>query len=155
MPEGGSIVFNKRGELYQEFNYTYPAPITVGKHRFGSCDHYLLFREYAGTPIEKDIQRCQNAESARILCRGVQPKYNWEENRDTSMKTALNAKFKQREYRELLLSTETKELVFHNKDKYWGDGGLDGGGQNRLGKLLMQLRNELKQPQCMTRPITP
>ena len=139
-------MFNKRGEPYQEFNYTYPAPITIDGNRFGSCDHYLLFRRYAGTKYKKEIQKCQDAESARKLCHGVKPKYNWEENRDAAMKTALNAKFKQPEYRELLLSTEPKELVFHNKDKYWGDGGLDGGGQNQLGKLLMELRSEFKQP---------
>ena len=139
-------MFNKRGEPYQEFNYTYPAPITIDGNRFDSCDHYLLFRRYAGTKYEKEILKCQDAESARILCRGVQPKYNWEENRDAAMKTALNAKFeKYDEDREQLLSTEPKDLVFHNKDMYWGDG-VDESGQNQLGKLLMELRSKFKQP---------
>ena len=40
--------------------------------------------------------------------------------------------------------TGTRELVEHTaNDSYWGDGG-DGTGQNKLGKLLMQVRDEVK-----------
>lgn len=51
----------------------------------------------------------------------------------------------------LLLNTGDATLVEHTRnDSYWGDGG-DGTGMNRLGKILMQvreeLRNELKQQQ--------
>jgi predicted NAD-dependent protein-ADP-ribosyltransferase YbiA (DUF1768 family) len=41
------------------------------------------------------------------------------------------------------LSTEQKILVEHTEnDSYWGDGG-NGKGKNKLGKLLMRLRDEL------------
>lgn len=39
-----------------------------------------------------------------------------------------------------LLSTGTREIVeFSEKDAYWGNGG-DGSGKNRLGVLLMEVR---------------
>lgn len=40
-----------------------------------------------------------------------------------------------------LLATGTAKLVEHTpRDSYWGDGG-DGNGKNRLGVLLMRLRD--------------
>ena len=65
------------------------------------------------------------------------------------MYKALIAKFTQHEdLKEQLIATGNSFLVEHTKrDKYWGDGG-DGGndtkGRNMLGKLLVQVRNELK-----------
>lgn len=47
--------------------------------------------------------------------------------------------------RQSLLMTGNATLVEHTKnDSYWGDGG-DGTGKNRLGILLMQLREELRE----------
>ncbi|MRR38310.1 DUF1768 domain-containing protein, partial [bacterium] len=44
----------------------------------------------------------------------------------------------------LLLSTGNSALVEHTRnDRYWGDGG-DGSGRNRLGHLLMELREQLR-----------
>jgi predicted NAD-dependent protein-ADP-ribosyltransferase YbiA (DUF1768 family) len=44
----------------------------------------------------------------------------------------------------LLLGTGEAELVEHTRnDNYWGDGG-DGTGKNRLGQLLIELREELR-----------
>jgi ribA/ribD-fused uncharacterized protein len=44
----------------------------------------------------------------------------------------------------ILLGTGKKELVENSPfDKYWGIG-ANGKGKNRLGMLLVQLRNELK-----------
>jgi predicted NAD-dependent protein-ADP-ribosyltransferase YbiA (DUF1768 family) len=43
-----------------------------------------------------------------------------------------------------LLQTLDAKLVEHtNRDRYWADGG-DGTGKNRLGMLLMRLREELR-----------
>lgn len=62
------------------------------------------------------------------------------------MLEALRAKFSQHsELKELLLSTGDAKLVEHTRsDSYWADGG-DGSEKNRLGQLLMQVRQELRQ----------
>jgi ribA/ribD-fused uncharacterized protein len=61
------------------------------------------------------------------------------------MREALWAKFTQHpELRSLLLSTGDETIVEHTEnDNYWGDGG-DGSGRNRLGVLLMELREKLR-----------
>jgi ribA/ribD-fused uncharacterized protein len=62
------------------------------------------------------------------------------------MKEALQAKFTQHSgLRSLILHTSDAELVEHTQnDNYWADGG-DGSGKNRLGKLLMELRAQLRE----------
>ncbi len=59
------------------------------------------------------------------------------------MRKALRAKFEQHaELRALLLATAPAKLVEHTEnDAYWGDGGH--GRINRLGYLLMELREQL------------
>ena len=60
------------------------------------------------------------------------------------MLTGLRKKFADPELRNLLLATGDEELIEGN---YWGDtywGVCNGVGQNKLGKLLMQVREEIK-----------
>jgi len=68
--------------------------------------------------------------------------HKWLAVRDNVMKEALIAKFSQDSgLKALLLSTRGKTLVEHTtNDNYWGDNG-DGTGVNRLGQLLMEVRD--------------
>lgn len=61
------------------------------------------------------------------------------------MKTGLRYKFSQNlALREKLLGTGDKPIFEHTvNDSYWGDGG-DGSGKNRLGLILMELREEFR-----------
>ena len=65
------------------------------------------------------------------------------------MYKAIHAKFTQhKDNRELLLATGDALLVEHTPDdKFWGDGG-DGGdetlGQNKLGKIITRVREDIK-----------
>ena len=61
------------------------------------------------------------------------------------MKKALLLKFKQnRGLGQKLISTGTQYIVHNNaKDKFWGIGG-DGTGLNKLGLMLMEVREELR-----------
>lgn len=63
--------------------------------------------------------------------------------KDEVMLKAIRAKVEQHsEVKEMLLSTENAILVEHTEnDYYWCDGG-DGSGKNRLGKILMKVRDE-------------
>jgi ribA/ribD-fused uncharacterized protein len=70
---------------------------------------------------------------------------DWEAVKDAVMRQAVRTKFTQHEdLRRALLATGEAELVEHTaKDRYWGDGG-DGSGRNRLGRILMDVREELR-----------
>jgi ribA/ribD-fused uncharacterized protein len=70
---------------------------------------------------------------------------DWRSVRDSIMYEVVLAKFTQHDdLREILLGTGDAKFVEHaEKDRYWGDGG-DGSGQNRLGQILMRVREELR-----------
>lgn len=73
---------------------------------------------------------------------------NWANIKVDRMRAVLRAKFTQHpELRELLLSTGNRRLVevgtVNNAvNRFWGE--IDGKGENTLGKLLMELRDELR-----------
>lgn len=70
---------------------------------------------------------------------------DWEKVKDDVMREAVRAKFTQNEHlKKTLLSTGDAALVEHTvNDSYWGDGG-NGKGKNMLGKILMEIREEIK-----------
>ena len=74
--------------------------------------------------------------------RKVKLRRDWESVKLGVMLDAVAAKFTQHDdLRALLLSTGDAKLVEHTEnDDYWGDGS----GQNRLGRLLMQVRDQLR-----------
>jgi len=71
---------------------------------------------------------------------------DWEDTKEEVMLQALRAKFRQhKELHDLLLGTNNRKLVEHTvNDSYWGDGGGNNQGRNRLGALLIQVRDELR-----------
>lgn len=81
---------------------------------------------------------------AKRLGRTVQLRKDWEQVKDQVMHDVLKSKFRDEKLREMLLQTGDEELVEGNwwGDTYWGV--CRGIGQNKLGKLLMQLREELR-----------
>ena len=62
------------------------------------------------------------------------------------MRRALDAKFTQHgKLKRRLLATGAATLIEHTRnDRDWADGG-DGSGLNRLGVLLMELRDRLRE----------
>ena len=70
---------------------------------------------------------------------------DWEEIKDEVMLQALRMKFSQNpDIAKELMATGDAILIEHTRnDAYWADGG-DGSGKNKLGLLLMQVREELK-----------
>lgn len=78
--------------------------------------------------------------------RHVQLRPDWEEVKDTVMLEIVRAKFTQNQgLAEKLLDTGDAELIEGNywKDFYWGV--CYGKGQNKLGKILMQVRREIRE----------
>lgn len=83
---------------------------------------------------------------AKRAGRAVQLRPDWEEIKDEMMLRILRIKFAAgTELAARLLSTGNATLVEGNAwgDTYWGTN-LNGRGQNRLGQLLMQVRQELR-----------
>ncbi|MDC0716383.1 NADAR family protein [Nannocystis bainbridge] len=141
------IEFYLAGELNGEFSNFAPFPIKLGGKRWPTSEHYFQAQKFAGTPHEEEIRRVKKPRLAAEMGRDRKRplRRDWEAVKERVMLDALRAKFNQHDdLRALLLATGNARLVEHTaNDAYWGDGG-DGSGKNRLGYLLMQLREELR-----------
>lgn len=102
----------------------------------------------AKTVIKSEIDAIHQATKAndtRLLGQKVTLRSDWDEVKYIVMKEVLTAKFLQcHDLRKQLIETGDEELIEDSPvDYYWGCG-ADGSGENMLGKLLMELREELK-----------
>jgi ribA/ribD-fused uncharacterized protein len=86
-----------------------------------------------------------NPSDAKRLGRRVNLRHDWEQVKDQVMYDVCKAKFLQNSHlRDLLIATKGCILV---EDNTWGDrvwGVCRGVGENRLGKILMRIREELE-----------
>lgn len=133
-----------------------------GDHRFLSnffeCEPFC-FRGLTFTNVEAfyQSQKCllyseqmefQNltGSEAKKLGRTVFIRPNWDEIKDSVMLWGLKEKFRQERFKDLLLKTKGIKLVEGNYhgDKYWGVCLKTRKGKNKLGKLLMEVRESLK-----------
>ena len=91
------------------------------------------------------VASCTTPGQAKHRTRTLPIRENWDTIKVAVMLDVLRAKFLDPGLARLLLETGEQELVEHNywHDTYWGV--CDGVGENKLGKLLMQVRDELKQ----------
>lgn len=121
--------------------------VTLNGERWPTTEHYFQAQKFAGTEHETAVRRCKTPSLAARMGRDrkLPLRRDWESVKDRVMLDALRAKFTQHEeLRAVLLGTGDATLVEHTaNDSYWGDGG-DGSGKNRLGQLLMRLRDELR-----------
>ena len=115
--------------------------------RWPTSEHYFQAQKFAGEPDEEAIRKAPKPSEAASMGRDRKRplRRDWESVKESVMLDALRAKFTQHEeLKAVLLGTGDAILVEHTaKDSYWGDGG-DGSGKNRLGHLLMKVREELR-----------
>lgn len=104
-------------------------------------------QKFAGEPDEEQVRLARTPGIAAGVGRDRKRplRRDWEAVKERVMLDALRAKFTQHpELATVILETGSAVLVEHTaNDSYWGDGG-DGSGKNRLGMLLMQVRDELR-----------
>jgi ribA/ribD-fused uncharacterized protein len=142
------IRFYSTRDAYGAFSNFYPAPIRLAGRTWPTSEHCFQAQKFAGTPREEEIRQAASPMIAARMGRSRRHRLrpDWERVKDTVMREAVLAKFTQHaDLRALLLGTGDAVLVEHTEnDSYWGDGG-DGSGCNRLGQILMSVRQELRE----------
>jgi ribA/ribD-fused uncharacterized protein len=123
-------------------------PFQLDGKRWPTVEHYFQAQKFPGTEQVDTIRKAKSAAKAKGLGRSRKFKLrsDWEQVKDALMRKAVFAKFSSHaDIRAILLGTSDAILVEHTRnDDYWGDGG-DGHGKNKLGKILMSVREELRQ----------
>lgn len=97
-------------------------------------------------PHERDFILKSTPSQAKRLGRTCEMREDWLEIRLHVMAKLVREKFSKEPYRSLLLATGDEELVECNwwGDKFWGVDVKTREGQNNLGKILMMIRQELR-----------
>jgi N-glycosidase YbiA len=112
-----------------------------------TSEHYFQAQKFDDKDYRERIRRTPSPMIAARLGRSrkVPIRTDWEEIKAEIMHKAVSAKFNAHpELQQLLLSTGQEEIIEKTtKDDYWGCG-TNGTGRNRLGKILMQIREELR-----------
>lgn len=124
-----------------------PHPLHLDGKRWPTSEHYFQAQKFVGNEHQEDIRSAKSPMIAARMGRDRKRplRKDWEAVKDDVMRVAVRAKFAQHEdIREILLQTGNAKLVEHTtNDSYWGDGG-DGSGKNMLGRILMEVREELR-----------
>ena len=141
--------YNLEAPFY-EFTNFYPCRnLFIGNIKWKTSEHYFQASKFAGTPYFNCVSTLPSPRDAfkfsreRNVQRWIHP--NWQSIKLTVMRRVLVEKFSQDEtLLKILLKTGNAQLVEHTKnDRFWGDGG-DGSGENHLGRLLVLVRDQLR-----------
>jgi N-glycosidase YbiA len=151
----GSIVESKKvrktiGNFYPNTDYHFLS-------NFFECDFTFMGVTYKSVEHFYQAAKANNAKSSQKIidaktpadCKKIGRKIvmrkDWEDIKIDVMRFALRLKFQDKVLQELLLETGDAELEEGNHwgDRFWG---VDGSryGQNWLGRLLMELRDDLR-----------
>lgn len=131
-------------------NFT-PVRIEFENMIFGSVEHAFVASKTTNFRLRRVVALipANKAGKAKRLGRTFQLRSNWEKLREEFMKDFVRQKFKKGLFKEVLLDTGVAEIIEGNywHDNYWGDCScescVDIPGENKLGKILMKVREEL------------
>lgn len=146
MAQGGDrILFYSTVGEYGCFSNFSRHGFTLDGVEWRTSEHYFQAMKTLDPVKREAIRLAPTAAAAAQMGRDrrLGLRRDWDAVREEIMMTALRAKFTDHNaIKRVLIGTNPRVLVEHTaKDRYWADGG-DGTGQNRLGVLLMQLRDE-------------
>ena len=140
--------YSGREKPYGCFSNFSPHGFVLDGVYWPTSEHYFQAQKFAGTPHADQIRQVKTPKDAakmgRDRKRPLRP--DWEQVKDDIMGKAVLCKFETHaDIRDILLSTGN-ELIVENSpiDYYWGCG-ADGSGKNRLGQILMEVREILRQ----------
>jgi ribA/ribD-fused uncharacterized protein len=141
------IHFYRVSEEFGCFSNFAPYPVRIDGKVWPTSEHYFQAQKSDELERQEAIRQCESPMVAARMGRDRKKpiRRDWESVKVDVMRKVVRARFVQHDdIRQVLLSTGAAQIVEHTEnDSFWGDGG-DGSGQNMLGRILMETREELK-----------
>jgi hypothetical protein len=143
-----TIKFFKLKEPYGCFSNFAKYPLTLDGKVWKTSEHYYQAQKFLDPLLQEAVRNCETPRKARDM--GNDPslplRTDWEEVKAGAMRRAIRAKFFQNiDIQETLLSTEDFSIEENfADDSYWANGGGNPKAKNMLGKILMEVRYDLK-----------
>ncbi|MAT72694.1 MAG: Swarming motility protein ybiA [Planctomycetaceae bacterium] len=142
-----AVEFYSKLEAYGEFSNFSPHGIQMDGLWYPTVEHYFQAMKFPGHEQAEKIRCSANPKLAKQLgrTRKVALRDDWEDVKIDIMRSAVRAKFTtHKELTRLLIGTGEEELVEAAPSDYFWGCGKSGSGQNWLGRLLMEVRQELR-----------
>ncbi|WP_299674626.1 NADAR family protein [uncultured Dokdonia sp.] len=141
------IKFYSEKAQWGEFSNFSLYQVKLNGKTWPTSEHYFQAQKFDDKNYQEKIRKSASPMKAAEMGRSrkVKIKKNWDNKKDNAMYDVIYAKFTQHEeLKSILISTNDAILIEHTEnDSYWGDGG-NGTGKNRLGKILMKVRDKIK-----------
>ena len=128
---------------YDFLSNMYPSPMVIGGIKYLCVEAAFQSMKLITKEDRKQFEGIHGA-YAKLLGRKVTLRSDWNKIRINVMRYVVREKFKQNPLlKKRLLETGDMELVEENNwnDKFWGV--CNGVGENWLGKILMEVRDEI------------
>ena len=145
------IHFYKKTDPFYEFTNFFESPFIFQDKKWKTSEHFFQAHKFKDELMIEEVRNLKTPREAFQYSRNHSNKIRDDWNDDSSgksfkedvMECCIKLKFSQNEtLKQLLLVTKNMKLVEHtDNDNYWGDG--YGIGKNRLGIILMRVRNEI------------
>ena len=156
------LFFDRDREVFGFLSNYYEAPITIDGESWRSTEFYYQAQKSLDPDYRQAIRNAKNSDHAKGI--GSDPRRSrksrkrswfvgrieafrsdWHEIKLNVMARAVQAKFSQHpQLQAMLLATFEAEIVEDSThDPFWGMG-RDGRGENWMGRLLMKLRQEMR-----------
>ena len=122
----------------------YPAPLVWEGKRWPTAEHAYQAAKCRRADHSRLILEAPSPGAAKRLGGKIELRADWDEVKERVMLSIVRAKFENAYLRRRLIATGDAELIEGN---YWGDrfwGVCRGEGENRLGKILMKVRTEIR-----------
>lgn len=133
-----------------KFSNFQPSLIKLRGVVWPTVEHFYQAMKTESLEEQAKIRKMDTPGKAKRAGRKVKMRADWEKIKESIMMEALREKFKGRDFKQSLLSTGEEEIIEINTwhDNEWGSCVCvkcrNKTGRNKLGKLLMQLRQEIR-----------
>lgn len=129
---------------YSFLSNFYPCFVEFEGVRYPSVEHAYQAAKTLDRNTRTAFSILPTASDAKKLGRILKLRNDWEQIKEEVMYECLKSKFSNENLKEMLLQTGDAYIEEGNNhgDMIWGT--VNGQGQNKLGKLLMKIREEIK-----------
>jgi N-glycosidase YbiA len=141
------LFYRIEDEPYGCFSNLSPHGVQLAGDWWPTVEHYFQAQKFVGTRYEEMIRCTEDpyfvADVGKWQQLPLRP--DWEQVKDDVMYRAVLCKFETHaDIRQILLSTGNEFIVENAPDDFYWGCGHDGSGKNRLGQILMGVRNVLR-----------
>lgn len=142
-----AIKFYRSSEKYGPFSNFTRIPIYLDGYMWPTSEHFYQAQKFLDEDLQREVRLSSWAGAAAKIGRdkNLPLRDDWELVKIDIMRKVVRAKVEQNEYiKDLLLSTGDEEIIEDSPTDYFWGCGKNGTGQNWLGKVWMELREELR-----------